>query len=81
MHAADSVTRGALKHLPFVKDVFRNEREDYHLTIWHTSKVMYPCPDATHPTGGVDPSVPANERKPPTEVRLMHSYIDNSVQH
>lgn len=70
MHAADSVTRAVLKHLPFVKDVFRNKREDYHLTIWHTSKAMYPCPDATHKTGGVDPGVPPGERPAPTPVRV-----------
>ena len=70
MHAADSVTRAVLKHLPFVKDVFRNKREDYHLTIWHTSKAMYPCPDATHKTGGVDPGVPPGERPAPAEVRV-----------
>ena len=74
MHAADSVTRAVLKHLPFVKDVFRNKREDYHLTIWHTSKAMYPCPDATHKTGGVDPGVPPGERPAPAEVRGVHDY-------
>jgi hypothetical protein len=70
VRAADSVTREVLKHLPFVKEVFRNRREDYHLTIWHTSKAVYPCPDAMHKTGGVDPTSLPSERQAPTQVLL-----------
>lgn len=65
--AAESVTRDVLKQLSFIKDVFRNVRSGYHVTLYHTSKMMYPCPDATHPTGGVDSSTPPHERPGPTK--------------
>ena len=68
--SGESVTRDVLKQLSFVKDVFRNIRSDYHVTIYHTSKMMYPCPDATHPMGGVTESTPPSERPGPTQARL-----------
>lgn len=72
--AGESVTRDVLKQLSFVKDVFRNVRSGYHVTVYHTSKMMYPCPDATHTTGGVHSSAPPHERPGPTQARFQIQY-------
>jgi hypothetical protein len=68
--AGESITREVLKHFSFVKDVFRNTRDAYHLTLFHTSKTEYPCPDPTLKSGGVDPDMPANERPDATKARF-----------
>ena len=55
--------------MPVGLQVFKNTRENYHITLFHTSKIWDPRPDATSPSGGVDSDTPPGERPPPTEVR------------
>lgn len=55
--------------MPVGLQVFKNTRENYHITLFHTSKIFDPRPDATSPSGGVDSDLAPSERPSPTEVR------------
>lgn len=68
--AGESIAREVANKMPVGLQVFKNKRSNYHVTLFHTSKIFNPRPDAIHPSGGVVPGSTPASRPPPTQVRL-----------
>ena len=59
--------------MPVGLQVFKNQRANYHVTLFHTSKIHDPRPDATVRSGGVQAGAKPSERPSPTQVRTSSS--------
>ena len=64
----ESIVREVTSQLPVGIQLFKNQREHYHITLFHTSKCFDPKPDATDDCGGASSSTPPADRPGPTEV-------------
>lgn len=68
MHAGESIVREVANQMPVGLQVFKNQRANYHVTLFHTSKIHDPRPDATTRSGGVRAGAKPSERPSPTQV-------------
>ena len=68
-HAGESIVREVANQMPVGLQIFKNQRANYHVTLFHTSKIHDPRPDATVRSGGVQGSAKPCDRPSPSQVR------------
>jgi hypothetical protein len=64
----ESIVREVCNKMPVGLQVFKNQRTNYHVTLFHTSKIHDPRPDPTLTSGGVKTDSKPAERPSPTPV-------------
>jgi hypothetical protein len=77
-HAGESIVQEVSQKMPVGLQIYKNQRSNYHITLFHTSKIHDPRPDAIDKSGGVPRSAKPCERPAPTPVRSQRERRDAS---